>query len=206
MVEDAFLTIEAVPKESVVVVDSTSKSTNNGNNNNSDSASSSSNNKSQSKTTKEPKTVGEKVMAENDIARALAAIPHLFLRDIRIRFIIRDQRPDASRATPATSDENVDTYDLDEHDIALEFGVDFLSVASGEDVLGQFRTDDDLVLNVNPDKTAASLATNDDSTTGMHSSFSSLSELQNLADQHEYLSKRIRTGKGPEGGIWLMMM
>ncbi len=198
LVEDAFLTVEAVPKEPSYV-DESQKKKDQAKPADQKAAEAAANNKKG----KEPRTVGEKVMAENSLARALAAIPHLFLRDIRIRFIIRDQMVTKSAAVDDTKgNQDVDhdnDDDLGEHDCAVEFGIEFLSVASGEDLLGQFKTDDDDVAHRHPQKEAATSATEEKA---MHTSFSSLSELQNASDQHEYLSKRIRTGKGPEGGIW----
>ena len=39
----------------------------------------------------EIKTVGDRVLAENAIARAISLIPNLFLRDIRVRVVLRDE-------------------------------------------------------------------------------------------------------------------
>ncbi len=72
--------------------------------------------------------MGEKVMAENSLARALAATPHLFLRDIRIRFIIRDQIGTTSSALDDAKgnqdgDHDDDDDDLGEHDCAVDLAL-----------------------------------------------------------------------------------
>ena len=67
----------------------------------------------------EPKTVADRILAQNALARLISNIPHLFLRDIRVRFIIRDEEP---------SRDNMD-------DTVVELCCEFLSVNDGEDVM-----------------------------------------------------------------------
>jgi hypothetical protein len=97
MVEDACLTIEAVQLEPDEGEDGTDKD-----------------GKDKKKVPKkvkvlDPKSVGDRVLKENAIARALSAIPNLFLRDIQVRFIVRDEVVRAS----STKEESVPTSTSD---------------------------------------------------------------------------------------------
>ena len=136
---------------------------------------------------KELKTVGDRVLAENAIARMFSAIPNLLLRDIRIRVIVRGE--DSHGPSKETEDDII--YD---DDTVLEFGIELLSVTDGEDFLANFRaavTSDDA-----SSENDESSAEEDDTAV-----FPSLAGTGDKANDYEF--KRIRTGRGPEGGITL---
>lgn len=142
----------------------------------------------------DPTLVGDRVLAENAIARALSAIPNLFLRDINVRFVVRDQ---IIPATPIDEEEGgeeqVDENEQQEqppsqqpsvdssNDVVVEFGIEFLSVTDGEDFMANFRGEDG------------------DSSDGEDSDEEVKSQMQNLAsfdtpyNQNEFFTKRIRT-------------
>lgn len=121
---------------------------------------------------------GERVLDKSGIARALSAIPHLFLRDCRVRLVVREG--DVGREADA---------DISESDSMLDLGIELLSVTSGEDFLAHVRADEDAATNSAFDEEAYKSQT----------SFSSYDE----CSHNEFIVKRIRTGRGPEGGIWL---
>ena len=122
---------------------------------------------------------GERVIDKSAIARALSAIPHLFLRDCRVRLVVREGDVGHEAET-----------EISDKDSVLDFGIELLSVTSGEDFLAHVRADDDPSSSVN--------AFNEEAYKSQ-SSFASYDESSN----NEFIVKRIRTGRGPEGGIWL---
>lgn len=147
--------------------------------------------------TKEPSpetkrsTVGERVLADIALARALSAVPHLFLRDVRIRLIIREEAG-ADTLPPEHANPN---------DTVIEVGIDFLSVSSGDDVLSHFQQ--------RQQEEESNSNFDDEIETSRHAkppmnSIPSLSSVEStVRDENEYIFRHIRTGRGPEGGIWL---
>jgi hypothetical protein len=121
---------------------------------------------------------GERVLDKSIIASALSAIPHLFLRDCRVRLVIR--KCDVCQ--------EADT-EMSESDSVVDLGIELLSVTSGEDFLAHVRADED----------AAENGAFNDEAYQSQTSFASYDEGSN----NEFIVKRIRTGRGPEGGIWL---
>uniref|UniRef100_A0A7S4ABL3 Uncharacterized protein n=1 Tax=Pseudo-nitzschia australis TaxID=44445 RepID=A0A7S4ABL3_9STRA len=185
MLEDAVITIEAIPiipKDDNTENDRAQENTNsvasgemqsddNGNEKTTDSGkntevngdSDTDNTSSKDeKSTTEPKTeskrdtVYDRVLADNRLARIISAIPHLFLRDVNIRIIVRNEpmRPTSeenvenggSHSTSTSSSTTANNY-LDGYtkpqpsskDTMVEVGIDFLSVTSGEDILSHFQ-------------------------------------------------------------------
>lgn len=169
----------------------------------------------------EPKrtTVGDRVMADNPIARAIASIPHLLLRDIRIRLIIRDEAPsttnDGSGTTAEYNTHDHDTqgepseapkeggnpsYDPRSNDTMLEMGIEFLSITSGEDALSNFQEKQE-------DESLASDLLGEDGTSPKPpmASIPSFSSVDSTLDQNEYMVRHIRTGRGQNAGIWVQV-
>jgi hypothetical protein len=181
----------------------------------------------------EPKrdTVGDRVLADNGLAKLISAIPHLFLRDICVRLIVRDEPmepttcEDGGNTTSNTSagSNNADT-DIDNmdgyskpkpssKDTMVEVGIDFLSVTSGEDILSRFQqehtTAESDLQNLNNENGA--LDSSRKSTVSLADSISTkppspLKIPSNFVDangehKNEYLIRHIRTGRGPSAGI-----
>lgn len=140
----------------------------------------------------ELKTTGERVLAMNGMARIFSSIPHLFLRDIIVRLVVRGEDYEEPLEEPSTltSDpENDDTSDLDSAEVVVDIGIGLLSVTEGDDFLSPFNNDDD-----------EDGATND----GSEAPSAMPTQSQFVASpENEYLTRRIRTGKGAEGGLWL---
>lgn len=170
----------------------------------------------------EPKrdTVGDRVLADNPLARLISSIPHLFLRDIRIRLIVRDQ---AVPAPPEDGEKNstVGTEKGDEaktsrprpsaKDTMVELGIDFLSVTSGEDVLSHFSDQVDAEFHVGLDDTPGSERTS--MAVGQSQPPPTLNiptyakaDSAIMADHtNEYLVRHIRTGRGPTAGLFVQI-
>mmetsp|Transcript_1939 Transcript_1939/g.2205 ORF Transcript_1939/g.2205 Transcript_1939/m.2205 type:complete len:1317 (+) Transcript_1939:143-4093(+) len=161
------------------------------------------------KPTQEPKrdTVGDRVLADNALARIISAIPHLFLRDIRIRLIVRDQ--------PIN---NIDDYTKPQSsskDTMIEIGIDFLTVDSGEDVFSHFQnqtTEDDSTNNNNLDGDSIHCTSATASTADNIIKPPSLLRIQsnnvddtNVEHKNEYLVRHIKTGRGPAAGMWCQL-
>jgi hypothetical protein len=249
LVEDAFLTLEAVPivktekgDEDELDDDSHDGSTGgHSTNSGADVASSAakSSKKADSKTEPSPKgaakatkpeppraTVGERVVAENFLARAIAAIPHLFLRDIRVRLIVRHDTPPQTHETEAsTNGSTKEQGDMKGEqatavpgtkDTFVEFAVNFLSVTSGEDVLSHFQpaaeeeSDDSATGGASPSHAASRSTSRSysrvNSSKPPMSSIPSFSSVDSTMEQNEFLVRHIRTGRGPEGGIWMKIL
>lgn len=134
-------------------------------------------------------TIGEKIEKKSLIARCLSLIPHLFLRDCRLTLIFPEET-----GCNESNDDSCDDCTL------LECGIDFLSVTSGDDFLdaSHFDTEKKATNGAHPklqpqSKLSMSMATDD-----------SYSGACNFQSQINVFSrKRIRTGKGPDGGVWL---
>jgi len=165
---------------------------------------SSSGNKAKTKPTETKRdTVGDRVLADNPLARAIAAIPHLLLRDIRIRFILRDE-PLKSPSDDSTivSEPIPMSSRPGPQDIMLEIGIDFLAVGNGEDALSMFQqqpTQEDFGNGNEPP---------DDGSLPRSSSRSSITPRDmagNTIDNNEYMVRHIRTGRGSDAGIWIQV-
>lgn len=185
MVEDAFLTVEACPKHDESDDNSTRPvSTSDTTKDDGTKAKK----KDAKKTSKQSSsttdaTSGERLVEGSALARAISAIPHLLLRDVRVQLIVRSKAPNSEgeMQTEVSPDDSV-----------VELSIEMLSVASGEDFLENFNNDSE-------SKMAA---------TDLEDSVTSYSARQRVSlqvleerDENEYLFKRLRTGKGPEGGI-----
>jgi hypothetical protein len=189
----------------------------------------------QSTTTPKPEpkrgTVGDRVLADNGLARLISAIPHLLLRDICIRLIVRDEpmtpttdenggNPTSSTSSHSsnsdTDSNNIDGYSKPKpssKDTMVEVGIGFLSVTSGEDILSRFQqehttAESDLQNSNNENGTlnsskrsAASLT--DSIVTKPPSLLKIPSNFVDANGEHmnEYLIRHIRTGRGPFAGI-----
>jgi hypothetical protein len=165
------------------------------------------------------KTPGDRLLAENIIARYLSIVPNLFLRDVRIRLIIHEDEAVQSHP-PNTHNRNEHGDDTKErsNDSVVEVVIGLFSVNDGKDFLlnfaGEFENDaDDDNENVSDEDNDVELILGQGSepTTvdGIHTSIRSSDGLRSMSgdtttgmgNTNEFLSKRIRTGRGPEGGI-----
>jgi len=201
MVEDAVLTVEAVrvapqtspggeqhPADPADNSKSSSSSKASGTNTNP-----TNNNASTTTTTTkpnpkmpDPKTTGDRVLAENAIARIFSAIPNLFMRDIRVRVVIRDEiieEPEYGES---------DDFRYGPNDTVIELAIELLSVTDGGDFLLNF---------VNPGEDDDDYYSGDESVGAATEVSSALSSAPD--ETNEFITKRIRTGRGPEGGVVL---
>ncbi len=147
----------------------------------------------------EPKreTVGDRVLADNPLARVFAGIPRLFLRDIRIRLIIR--KDPKVESTDKGGDKAADSATANQPgpgDTMLELGIEFLSVSGGEDVLSQFQ-----------DRSEDDSKNHEDQANGTQpiASVAAFSSVGIPVDNNEYMIRHIRTGRGPSAGIWIQV-
>ena len=201
LAEDAFLTIEVVPSTENDGEESEDTDTGGGTDNGGESSSNipkvapapaAASDKKPVPETKRA-TVGERVLADIALARALSAIPHLFLRDVRIRLIIREEA-----GTDTLPPEHASP-----NDTVIEIGIDFLSVTSGDDVLSHFQQQQQQQEEESTSNLDYEMEMSRHAKPPMNSmaSFSSVGSA--VRDENEYLVRHIRTGRGPEGGIWL---
>lgn len=203
LVEDAFLTFEVIQQEAQ-------------NASTADGAHTEKNDtktKNEKKTAPEPKTTGDRVIAENVIARLLTMFPNLFLRDINVRLVIRGESTNNSTEScfkPPNVDEelNNDTdepiFEYGTDDSVIEFVVEFLSVTDGDDFLTKFRTDiDDQFDDLSEDDN--SVRDEEDNYVIRNKSSNSATS-PTIEQSNEFITKRIRTGRGPEGGISLRIL
>ncbi|KAL3925199.1 MAG: hypothetical protein SGILL_000572 [Bacillariaceae sp.] len=228
MVEDAVVTIEAIPVlveeeaeepdsddgQDDAIKESQSSDTNAASESGPDAS------KASGKRKSEPKrdTVGERVLADNPLARLVSAIPHLFLRDVRVRIIIRDELmtvPASSEAdaTSATGvDAEVGTKPVSSpKDIMVEVGIDFFSVTSGEDILSHFQQDQgtedephSVPLDASTRETLAALSERSNTPpTLLRIPSYSAGAGETVGHRNEYLVRHIRTGRGPSAGVFL---
>jgi len=260
MVEDAMITIEAIPiasKDEDIEVDechgtsNESSSAENKDNASSlkesgktiieevdvqDSNVSTSETKTSTKTSKsKPKrdTVGDRVLADNGLARIISSIPHLFLRDVCIRLVVRDEptaetfmedkgnAPDSSSSNISNASTEKDDVERcpkslpSSNDTMVELVVDFLSVTSGEDILSRFQqahtTVEDDLQNVANDSdvldSSSSASVADSASTKPPSLLKIPSNFVDANGEHknEYLLRHIRTGRGPSAGISIQL-
>ena len=124
-----------------------------------------------------PKNVAERILERSGLAKAISAIPHLLLRDCTIRLIVREN-------------ESGGEDEVGPLDSVVEVGVELFSVTSGDDFMAGFRSSEEEGQKEQAGEMEASPRK------------MSLKRLEE-DDENEYLMKRIRTGKGPEGGIFL---
>lgn len=136
------------------------------------------------KQTPDPETVGDRILAENSLAKLFSIIPNLFLRDIRVKLIIRDEPVDEADSTAHESP----------NDTVVELNIELLSVTDGEDFFAHVREEDE---------EASTDAAGDYEDHNMSSRVAPTINPEGEFTQNEYLTKRIRTGRGPEGGIVL---
>lgn len=158
----------------------------------------------------EPKraTVGDRVLADNPLARAISGIPHLLLRDVRIRFIIRkDPKPSRNGQDEGTEPgANVEnsfpaSNQPGPGDTMLEVGIEFLSVNSGEDILSSFQ-------NREAEDSENSEGQNGEEGSAKPSVVTvqaASSSVGTPVDHNEYMIRHIRTGRGPAAGIWVQV-
>ena len=141
------------------------------------------------KTTRD--TVGDRVLQDIPLARLLSAIPHLFLRDVRIRVVIRAE----------ASEETLPPDYAGPNDTVIEIGVDFFSVSSDDDALSKFQTEEE----EEEELENQDVKPTDDSNyqIPMRNIPSFRSEGSMRDDQNEFSFRHMRTGRGPEGGLWL---
>ena len=202
-VEDAYLTLEAVTKGSTADEEAAAKAEQQSTTAGTKLEEATAAEKKQSataaaaaapKTTqeKELKTTGERVLAANAIARLFSSIPHLFLRDIRVRLVVRDDSDSSNDRDESNEDEseNATWEDAELHnaDAVVDIGIELLSVTEGDDFLSPFNIDE------------ASMQGDQESLRRMSSQMSTRSD---SSPDNVYLERRIRTGKGSDGGIWI---
>ena len=136
------------------------------------------------------KTAGERVLASNPIARIFSSIPHLFLRDILVRLVVKDESQENDRKNES-KDKNVVLADeedeIENAEVVVDLGIGLLSCTDGEDFLSPFNNDENLSQDGGSIPPILKTQTSQ--------SWS--------APENEYLERRIRTGKGSDGGIWL---
>lgn len=125
-------------------------------------------------------TFGEKIKKKSMFARYLSMIPHLFLRDCRVSIILPDDSD--------FCDEESTAYSVGDCTV-FECGIDFLSVTSGDDFMDVLRLDSPIE---GPAPHSAPLPTKPNNAKG-----------QSHNSSNVYSRKRIMTGKGPEGGLWV---
>jgi hypothetical protein len=239
MVEDAEVTIEAIPikpkndtdeddqscddntmKRSTSADTEIDDNTENASNSGDNFADTSSNNSNQKNGATKPKpvpkrdTVGDRVLADNGLARIISAIPHLFLRDIRIRLIVRDEPMTPSTESEAnnTSSTSMGGYrkpQSSSKDTMVEIGIDFLSVDSGGDIFSHFQnqtTEDDYQNNNNLDGNSShSTAETSNKPPSLLRIPSNNIGDGNVEHKNEYLIRHIRTGRGPTAGIFVQL-
>jgi len=153
-------------------------------------------------------TTEDRVMQNSRLARYLAAIPNLYLRDCRVRIVLKgnDSKENgadsingahANMHRKTMAGEGNGEIDANENSSSTIYvvGIDFLSVTGGEDdFLAHART------------TQSDHSNNERAPPGRIRSALSFRESTIDDAQNEFLRKRVRTGKGPEGGIFVQVM
>jgi hypothetical protein len=182
LVEDADITLQVISAE-------TNHGNDNSNNNNgtASATAAAAAEENAKKTTKSPRSgettattsPGERVLAENSLAKLLSTIPNLLLRDIRVTLLL-----DAENA--------------------VEIVIGLLSVTDGSmDVLMMHYDDPDGNNNNNDDDD------DDNAENGSSSSDTSTAEGPEPVvspTENQFLTKRIRTGRGNEAGIVVRLL
>ena len=137
-------------------------------------------------------TIGEKIKNKSKLAKYLSLIPHLFLRDCRVSLLLPEEFGTESTDEDSCADDCT----------VFELGIDFLSVTSGDDfldVLHMFDTG-------NQSSRSTPMSKSQSNRSRRSSSGASEAEakcLNSLMPNNLFQRKRIRTGRGPESGIWL---
>ena len=141
-------------------------------------------------------TTEDRVMQNSRLARYLAAIPNLYLRDCRVKIVLKggdstetgadaNKGTDANNYETATTGEGEDNAEENTSSTTYIVGIDFLSVTGGEDdFLAHDRTPQNDQMHSAPSFREGAI---DDA-------------------QNDFLRKRVRTGKGPEGGIFIQVI
>jgi hypothetical protein len=191
LIEDAFLTVEAVRVAPPSATEKSAEATADVSKTKATAA--------PPKKAADPKTVGDRVIANNWLARLVSMIPNLFLRDIHIRFVVRHDTVPAPSDVQSVDDSSLPppTFEYSAEDAVIELGIELLSVTDGTDFLARFKRGDGDAESV--DGGGGGGGGEDD---GQYASQSAQQTDAGLCN-NEYLVKRIRTGRGPEGGIHL---
>ncbi len=190
-IEDAHLIVEAVPTNEPNQKDDKEAATSPRSNAKHDLPSVSNVDLPTEPTEQKKSTIGEKIEEKSMIARYLSLIPHLFLRDCRLTLIFPEETGYDDNAPNSCDDCTI-----------LEFGIDFLSVTSGDDFVDTLRVDNEhqttegTQLKPQPQPNLSEPITYD--TPNSYYCASSQRSQTNV-----FSRKRIRTGKGPDGGVWL---
>lgn len=160
-------------------------------------------------TLKETKTTGDRVLAENALARIFSILPNLFLRDVRVRLVIRDDEDSPGEAGSAGEDDPDSASDdggsdglsttYNSNDTVIEVSIELLSINDGKDFLLNFGG-----TSKDEDEESSDEETLDERTAGVNG-FASSSMASGLETTNEFITKRIRTGRGPDGGIVIRM-
>jgi len=191
-VEDAHLILEAVPNESDEEGDDTKSKAQKPSNIDRSTSSSSVNSETEISVADENNevepTIGEKVKKKSLLAKYLSMIPHLFLRDCRVSLILPEE---AEKESPS---DDIDDCTL------FELGIDFLSVTSGDDFMDTLRFDTG---NSNTTPIPKSKVLRRSSSMGSSIPEGKQRDNNQTTKKNIFARKRIRTGKGPDGGIWL---
>jgi hypothetical protein len=243
MVEDAFVTIEAIPilESDPDYGDSAGGANADGNDSgsgganrrrgegsqqngsattSSDTASGTNASNPKKKAEAKRDTVGDRVLADNPLARLISSIPHLFLRDIRVRLIVRDQamptpREDGDKSAAGSTDKGDQSRSSRSRpsakDTMVELGIDFLSVTSGEDVLSHFsdQVDEEFhssLDDINSSERSSMTVGQSKPPPLLNIPTYARADSTTMVDQtNEYLVRHIRTGRGPTAGIFVQI-
>mmetsp|Transcript_39976 Transcript_39976/g.96200 ORF Transcript_39976/g.96200 Transcript_39976/m.96200 type:complete len:1166 (+) Transcript_39976:187-3684(+) len=198
-VEDAHLIVEAVPSESIS--DGGNEITKNPqltkpNLDRSTSSSSEADLPSLVDEDEDATTMGEKIKKKSMLARWLSMIPHLFLRDCRVSLILPEEMGDDELSSDSCDDCTI-----------FELGIDFLTVTSGDDfldVLGFDTGNQSSGGASTPKSQLFGFRRSSSQPSGASPSNSERKHLNSQSIENNIFSrKRIRTGKGPDGGVWL---
>lgn len=149
-------------------------------------------------------STGDKIKRKSMLAKCLSSIPHIFLRDCRVSLILPEEESDSK--------------DTCEDCTVFELGIDFLSVTSGDDFLDTLRfgakEKTPLKKKSQPAfRRSSSVTSESESNMPLRRARSLASEnpassknvdvVRSTKIQNSYGWKVIRTGKGPEGGVWM---
>jgi hypothetical protein len=195
-VEDAHLILEVMPKEVVseTKASSPSKASKPVTVERTTSTSSEADLASATSKNDENTTIGEKVKQKSMFAKILSMIPMLFLRDCRVTLILPEE-VDSSGEGDENDEASNDSCD---NCIVFELGIDFLSVTSGDDIVDVFQRNTADTPPSKPHRRGGNSVPNENQRA------SAERDTRHGQDSNYiYERRRIRTGKGPEGGLWL---
>jgi len=144
-------------------------------------------------------TTEDRVMQNSRLARYLAAVPNLYLRDCRVRIVLKDDDSSREGGTEttyetATGENGEASADDNLSSTTYVIGIDFLSVTGGEDFLAHARTGQ------------GDHSDSENTQSGQIRNAPSFREDAIEDPQNEFLRKRVRTGKGPEGGMFIQVI